>query len=227
MIGILTGVAALITKAISVITVVAPKILPWIVEGAKLLIKTFGKYLPIVMDTIDSVTDILDIIDRNKVDSEEIGRRSIEADKKPADFDDIQSYIKYLQDEVVLEKKEYSEAEKLAHKGIGGSILISGVEEKLNLNTTPDFWLEVTRNALKTDEVVSILKTYSSKNIPLDFVEYCKGELPYKEEKSRGDMLTEIFSSIYPEKNSNEIEDRVMSLETVTQSEKEIVPYDL
>jgi len=227
MIGILATLGALTTKAIAIVTSIAPKILPWIVEGAKKMISILGEKLPMIMDTVDSVTDVLDIIDRNKVNSEEIGKRSIEAEKKPDDFDDIQAYINYLQEDVSVEEKDNTESEKFAYKAIGGALLISGLEEKLKTNTTPDFWMEVTRNKLKSGEIIAVLEKYSEEKIPLDFVEYCKGELPYKEEKDRGDMLTEVFSSLNPKKSIDEIEDRIMNIENTTQNGKEIESYDI
>lgn len=225
--AILTTISTLLPQAIAVIQTTVPKILPWIINSVKQIGTVIGKYLPAVLDVIDSVTDILDIIDRNRVNSEELGRRSMEAEKSPEDFDDISSYIKYLQDEITLDNKEFTETEQLAQKMVGGALSIRAVEEKVQMNTSPDFWLEVARNKLLPKEIMAILNVYKNNEIDLDFSKFCKGELDYNTEKERGNMLVNTFKELYPDLDSDTLEDKVMQFEKTTTDNEDVTPYEL
>lgn len=221
MLGFLPSLVPIVVNALSALTTIAPKVVPWLVEGAKSLLTIVGKHLPTIIDIIDIITDVLSIVDKDKTNAYDLGVKVTETEKKPENFDSIQDYIKYLQNEVKYEKKEHSESEILSYKAIGGHLLIKGIEEKLKVNISPEFWLEVGRNKLTSQEIIGIVKKYSEEGLKLDFVEYLSGKLSPKEEQKRGEFLVDIFSSLDSEKSKDEIEDRLMEMEKNTQNKKE------
>ena len=221
MLGFLAPLIPIVVNALSTLTAIAPKVIPWLVEGAKSLLTIVGKHLPTIIDIIDIITDVLSIVDKDKVNSYDLGVKVTETDKKPEDFDSIQDYIKYLQNEVKYEKKVHNESEILTFKAIGGHLLIKGIEEKLKINTSPEFWLEVGRNKLTGQEIIGIISKYSEEGLKLDFSEYLNGKLSPKEEQKRGEFLVNILSSLNPENSKEDIENRLMEMEKNTQSKKE------
>ncbi len=218
MLAILAPLASIIANAL---TTIAPKVIPWLVEGAKSLLTIVGKHLPTIIDIIDIITDVLSIVDKDKTNSYDLGVKVTETDKKPEDFNSIQDYIKYLQDEVKYEKKVHNESEILSFKAVGGQLLIKGIEEKLNVNTSPEFWLEVGRNKLSSGEIIGIIKKYGEEGLKLDFADYLNGKLSPKEEQIRGEFLVNVFSSLSPETSKVEIENKLMEMEKNTQNKKE------
>lgn len=221
MIGFLAALIPIVTNAITTLATLAPKIAPWLLEGAKVLLNIIGKELPIIIDSVEKASDILEIIKKEETNSYDLGIRSTETDKRPEDFDSIQEYIKFLTEEVKCDKKNHSESEVLCYKAIGGKLLMKGIEEKIELNTNPDFWLEVSRNKLSEREIIEILKEYKKNNLELDFADYLNGKLIPKEEQTRGEMLVNILVSLNPESSKEEIENRLMKMENNTQTRKE------
>lgn len=225
--AIAAAITAIIPQIVTFITTTAPKILPWLVNAVKTFISVVKSNLPLIMDIIDSVTDILDIFDRNKINSEEIGKRAMSADKGMDDFENTEEYINYLQKEVKVDDKEYSDIESTAHKAVGSCISIKAVEEKVNLGINPEFWLDVAKNKLNPTEIVAILKRYSSEGVSLDFSDFCNGDLGFKEKKDRSAMLMETFKELYPEKNSSDLENIIMKFKEPSKDGKDIEAYEL
>ncbi|OQY39065.1 MAG: hypothetical protein B6229_04540 [Spirochaetaceae bacterium 4572_7] len=225
--AIVAAITTILPQIVSFITTTAPKILPWLVNATKTFISVVKSNLPVIMDVIDSVTDVLDIFDRNKINSEEIGKRAMSSDKGMEDFENAEEYINYLQKEVIVEDKEYSDIESTAHKAVGSCISIKAIEEKVNLGISPEFWLDVAKNKLNPIEIVAILRKYGSEGVSLDFSDFCKGDLGFKEKKDRSEMLMDTFKELYPEKNSSDIENIIMKFKEPSKDGKDIEAYEL
>lgn len=122
----------------------ASKIGPLITKFADNFLGVVAKIPEIDLDTIEKVIDtagniihsVCGILGINSEENVEIlGAKAEQAEKTLADFDnDTEAYIKYLKEEIELDKEEFdqmSEGEKMGCKAVGIALETKAVEEKI------------------------------------------------------------------------------------------------
>lgn len=108
---------------------------------------------------------------------EEIGMKAEQADKKPEDFDSIEEYIKYLREEIEIDKEKMeklSEEEKAAYATVGSAILVQGIEEKYKMQLPAEFWCTVVDKKMSNEQVQGLIETFKENGLKdmKDFSDY-------------------------------------------------------
>ena len=135
--SLVAGITALgVGDVIAVIMVVA-KVISWIAE--KLGLTTEGEQ------------------------PEDLGMKAEQADKKPEDFDSIEEYIKYLREEVEIDKEKMeklSPEERAKYAAVGSAILVQGIEEKYKMQLPAEFWCTVTDRKMDGEQIKCLIETF-------------------------------------------------------------------
>lgn len=146
-----------------------------------------------VINTISIAAKIIHVIvDFLGIKSEEdpgiLGAKAEQSDKGLDDFDnDVEAYIKYLKEEVELDKEKFDKhtpEEKLGYQAIGMALETKAVEEKIGgVNISPECLAMLTKiqvaginiDAKELVGIVQVLKTEGITNLN-DVVEFLDGK---------------------------------------------------
>lgn len=182
-----------------------------------LIIPGFG--LPEIITLIQLVGEVAKFLNIGGEDSpEELGMKAEIAECKPEDFDKIEEYIKYLNEEVTLDKgavENLSEIDKVKYGAMGAALNIKAIEEKYNINMSPDFLRDVTIMKLSGEEVASYVESFKDNGINKmqDMTDYLRGK-PIETEKSVvSESMLDVMKNLYPEKNSEQLESKLVSMQ--------------
>lgn len=94
---------------------------------------------------------------------EDLGMKAEQADKKPEDFDSIEEYIKYLREEVEIDKEKMeklSPEEKAKYATVGSAILVQGIEEKYKMQLPAEFWCTMTDRKMDGEQIKCLIETF-------------------------------------------------------------------
>lgn len=94
---------------------------------------------------------------------EDLGMKAEQADKKPEDFDSIEEYIKYLREEVEIDKdkmEKLSPEEKAKYAAVGSAILVQGIEEKYKMQLPAEFWCTVVDRKMDGEQIKCLIETF-------------------------------------------------------------------
>ena len=135
---------------------------------------------------VHAVVEFLGI--KSEQDSEVLGAKAEQSDKKLEDFDnDVEAYIKYLKEEVELDKERFdklSPEERLGCKAIGMTLETKAIEEKIGgIDISPECLATLTKiqlsgidiDAEKLVSIVQLLKAEGITNLN-DVAEYLDGK---------------------------------------------------
>lgn len=130
-----------------------------------------------VVDIVCKLAEALGLKEKEEDTPEELAMKAEKDDKKPEDFDNVESYIKHLQQEIQLTKEEkeklnsMSTEEKVAYKATGTYLYAKACSEKLGLDTTG---LKNPELVGLTAEVLTDLSKIQHILSPSEFVTYNK-----------------------------------------------------
>lgn len=182
-----------------------------------LLIPGFG--LPEIFTLIQIVAEVAKMLNVGGEDSpEELGMKAEIADKKPDDFDSTEEYIKYLNEEVELEKDAVDKLtmeEKAKYGLIGSSLDIMAIKEKYNIELSPDFLRDVTIMKLTPEEVGTCVKDFADKGIEKmqDMTDYMRGNSIESDKSTISSTMLDSMKSLYPELSDEQLENRLSEME--------------
>ncbi|MCI6653823.1 MAG: hypothetical protein MSH21_00980 [Clostridium sp.] len=211
-VGALTGIAETIGNGIkSLCESVGSEALALIgCIAMSILIPGFG--LPEIFAIIECIAQVAKILGVGGEDSpEELGMKTEIADKKPEDFDTIQEYIKYLNEEVKLDKDavdNLSEVDKAKYGAMGAALNIKAIEEKYDVSLSPDFLRDVTLMKLSSEEVAKCIDKCKESGIDKvqDMTDYLRDKPISSDKDTVSDAMIDTLSEIYPELNKEELE---------------------
>lgn len=151
-----------------------------------------------VIEVIGALAELLGI--KEQETPEELGLKAELADKKPDDFDSIQSYIEYLRKDISLDKEKLStlsDEQKIQYGAIGSAIYVKAFEEKYEMSMPSEFWHSVTQLKMETQEIKSYLDNFKLHGISdmKDMVYYIKGE-PLPDGQNRSLISTAMISAL-------------------------------
>lgn len=142
--------------------------------------------ISIAANIIHAVVDFLGI--KSEENPEVLGAKAEQSDKSLEDFDnDVEKYIKYLKEEVELDKEKFDKMtpeEKLGCKAIGMALETKAVEEKIGgIEISPECLATLTKiqsaginiNAKELVDIVQVLKEEGVTNLN-DVVELLDGK---------------------------------------------------
>lgn len=213
--GLISDIGNVISSAVNVVKETITTLGP-LAEKAGKMLQIAGKYLGPVAQVIRIVGVLLDIL-KPKDNIEEMGAKAMNADKKPSDFDSNAEYIKYLREEVQLDKEKFEKAnnvEKAARTAVGASIVASAISEKKGFEIPLETWVAMAKLNLtdKAKEVDSLLETFKDGKLE-DFAKYVDGKLDIQKESKIGDDLVEMYKKLEPNASIEEIEEKVMNMD--------------
>lgn len=142
--------------------------------------------ISIAAKIIHAVVDFLGI--KSEEDPEVLGAKAEQSDKSLEDFDnDVEAYIKYLKEEVELDKEKFDKMtpeEKMGCKAIGMALETKAVEEKIGgIEISPECLATLTKiqsaginiDAKELVGVIQVLKEAGVTNLN-DVVEFLDGK---------------------------------------------------
>ena len=217
--GFWSGVCSFVSSACSFVGSAVSKIGSALVSAASSFIEKLGPVIGAVCNILKSIGVSLGII-KPEDEIDELGAKACETDKKPEDFESIQEYINHLKNDVKLDKEKFekrTEAEKLAHQGIGATLVKKGVEEKVGIDITDDFLGFCVKGALSGSETLGLINAFKANNSTSTekFDSYMKNKLSLEEKIKTGSIIEEglMLAEENQGKSKSEIQDKVIEME--------------
>lgn len=136
--------------------------------------------LQVVSAVVSFIAEALGLKDKEET-PEEIGLKAEKSDKKPEDFDTTEEYIRYLREEVQVDKEEVenlSPEDRAKYQAIGMAVEIKGIEEKYGIDTPGEFWRTVADRGLKGEEVQAYIENFKNHGLTdmKDMSDYINGK---------------------------------------------------
>ena len=181
-----------------------------------ILIPGFG--LPEILLLIQCIGEVAKILGVSGSDSpEELGMKAEIAEKKPEDFDSIEDYINYLNDEVELEEgavDNLSETDKAKYGAMGAALNIQAIEEKYDVSLSPDFLRDVTIMKLSSEEVASYIKEFKDRGITKmqDMTDYLRDEKIESDKCKVSESILDVMEDLYPEMSEEQLESKLAEM---------------
>lgn len=234
--GKLSGVGSFLTDGLSIMRDGLTGIAEVIGEGIKTICETLGSEglaligciamallipgfgLPEILAIIQCIAEIAKILGVDGDDSpEELGMKAEIAEKKPEDFDSIEEYIKYLNEEIELEDgavEDLSEVDKAKYGAMGAALNIKAIEEKYDVSLSQDFLRDVTIMKLDSKEVASYIQGFKENGITKmqDMTDYLRGEKIDSDKGSVSQSMLDVMSDLYPELSQEQLESKLAEM---------------
>ena len=141
---------------------------------------------------------------------------------KPDDFDTMDEYLNYLNDNVTVDETMLaglSEAEHYKYQVIGSGLYIIGMEQKFNIALPADFWKVAVNVGLAANDIATLITGFVAEKLPdaAAFVQYLEGNLqPGSLERVVVYHATEdMLRNKYPSLTDEAIEEKHEELKTV------------
>ena len=141
-----------------------------------------------------------------------------QADKKPEDFDSIEEYITYLNNEITLDDNKVenlSDEEKAKYTTMGIGINVLAIQEKYgDVTVSPEFLMEVSRLKMTGEQVKNYIDSFKESGIQnmQDMTDYLKGKDTVAEKSSVSDSIINGLEKNYPGLEKEELEEKLESL---------------
>ena len=214
--GFWSSLGSVCSSVCSAVSSVASSIGSGLASAAKGLLSVAGSYFSPMVNIISSVAQMLGVC--NKEDSpEDLGRRAVESNKKPEDFDSTEQYIEHLKNDIQIDQekmKTETDIDKMAYTAIGAGIEVKGISEKKGFEIPLETWATFAKLGMedKEQEVNALLDDFKSDVGKL--TDYAEGKLNAKEEMTVGNQLVETYQRLEPDMPEADIEKKVMQFET-------------
>ncbi len=214
--GFWSSVGSFVSSACSAIGSAVSSIGSALASTASSFLKVASPYLGPIVNVVMALAQSLGILTEED-DMDELGAKAMESEKGPEDFNSTAEYIDHLKNEVKLDKEKFAnatESEKLAHKAVGTSIAIKGIEEKKGFDIPNEAWLAMGKMGLgnlagKEKEMDAILDNFRGSDAK-DLNDYVDGKLTTQKELAVGDKLTGMYNLLEPNASPADIEARVV-----------------
>lgn len=177
-----------------------------------------GLYLEIAKELLPFVIDVCKII-MNRPENENAELIGIKAEKalengiKPDDFDSIGEYLDFLNEKIEIDTAKIEELNELDHykyQAIGSGLYLIGVNQKLNITLTPDFWQCIATLGLEVNDAVNVIQGLSKANFEDGGIiaDYFKGDLQpgSREYRAIYNIIEDMLNIKYPSFTDEEIE---------------------
>lgn len=177
----------------SVIADTFSKIMPTIGLDIKPFIECVGKIITAVAEFFG--------LTAKEENLEEFGEKALQADKKPDDFESTEEYIKYIREEIELDREKFdkkSPEEKQANAILASSIILEGIKEKSGMDIEPTTLVDIVKMGIKPEDASKIL--VDLKNVDVsnakDMTDVLKGDYTGKDIDKILDVLSENFDKM-------------------------------
>ena len=185
---------------------------PVIAKYGSQLLTTVGKHLPVVMNAIESIADVVGI---GGADAQELGAKAALSEKKPEDFDSFNDYINHLKTEVTLKSGDMADngVGKITQQAAGAAILLTGIGNNLDAKVSLPLLCKATLAGVAPPVVTEMIKAYDQHGISGDdFGKYIENALPLADAEKHSHVLIEAFQAANPSMTLEQAEDAIMAL---------------
>lgn len=152
-----TFIAGTIAKIGPVISKVAETFMSVVAQIPKIDLETVNKVFDVAGGFLHSCCEVLGI--KSEEDPSILGAKANQSDKSLEEFDyDTAAYIRYLKEEIELDKDKYdkmSTEEKIGCKAIGLALETKAIEDKLEIDLSPECVTMLAKIQIGKDIVLS------------------------------------------------------------------------
>lgn len=174
--------------------------------------------IELIVDIVVTIGEALGIIKEDET-PEEIAIKAEQSDKKPEDFDSINDYIKYLREEIEIDKEKIGklrEEDKLAYQAAGSMIIAKGISESKGIEVTPEFLIEAAKQKMSAREVEVYIDNFKKNNMDLNLTDYLKCEMNKDDIDKTDDIMRKTLKELYPELSDEEIKEKIEEMSEIS-----------
>lgn len=204
----------LIPSIITTITKIASSIGPMIAKYAPMVIEVVGKNLPKVVNTVEAISLVADVLKPNER-ADELGAKAMAAEKTPEDFEQINDYIDYLRNDVIIDEENLSTdaVDVITRQAVGVAIAVKGMEQALEADVSIPFLNAISELDIDPTAVIALVKSYESSGLNSDDVQkYLGNSLSIEDTHRHSNVFVNAYQTANPTMSVEEAEDAVMDL---------------
>ena len=204
----------LIPSIITTITKIASSIGPMIAKYAPMVIEVVGKNLPKVVNTVEAISLVADVLKPNER-ADELGAKAMAAEKTPEDFEQINDYIDYLRNDVIIDEENLSTdaVDVITRQAVGVAIAVKGMGQALEADVSIPFLNAISELDIDPKVVIALVKSYESSGLNSDDVQkYLGNSLSIEDTHRHSNVFVNAYQTANPTMSVEEAEDAVMDL---------------
>lgn len=204
----------LIPSIITTITKIASSIGPMIAKYAPMVIEVVGKNLPKVVNTVEAISLVADVLKPNER-ADELGAKAMAAEKTPEDFEQINDYIDYLRNDVIIDEENLSTdaVDVITRQAVGVAIAVKGIGQALEADVSIPFLNAISELDIDPTVVIALVKSYESSGLNSDDVQkYLGNSLSIEDTHRHSNVFVNAYQTANPTMSVEEAEDAVMDL---------------
>lgn len=216
--SLLSGVGREIGERIkSVCESIGPSLLPIATFAMSLIMPeaTLAK-LSNVCDVVGTVAKLLGVGGDDS--PEELGMKMEAADRRPSDFEGVEDYLRYLNDEVKLESDavdKLTDEDRVAYGLMGAALGVNAVYDKCSIKMTPTFLKDVVALELPKEEVGAYVKDLAAGGVTnmQDMTNYMRREPLESDKPTVYSSIMGTMRELYPELSDSQLDDKLCEME--------------
>lgn len=204
----------LIPSIITTITKIASSIGPMIAKYAPMVIEVVGKNLPKVVNTVEAISLVADVLKPNER-ADELGAKAMAAEKTPEDFEQINDYIDYLRNDVIIDEENLSTdaVDVITRQAVGVAIAVKGMGQALEADVSIPFLNAISELDIDPKVVIALVKSYESSGLNSDDVQkYLGDSLSIEDTHRHSNVFVNAYQTANPTMSVEQAEDAVMDL---------------
>ncbi|HCM1286709.1 TPA: hypothetical protein N2898_000735 [Vibrio parahaemolyticus] len=204
----------LIPSIITTISKIASSIGPMIAKYAPMVVEVVGKNLPKVVNTVEAISLVADVLKPNER-ADELGAKAMAAEKTPEDFEQINDYIDYLRNDVIIDEENLSTdaVDVITRQAVGVAIAVKGMGQALEADVSIPFLNAISELDIDPTVVIALVKSYESSGLNSDDVQkYLGNSLSIEDTHRHSNVFVNAYQTANPTMSVEEAEDAVMDL---------------
>ncbi|MCR9675995.1 hypothetical protein NB557_22500 [Vibrio alginolyticus] len=204
----------LIPSIITTISKIASSIGPMIAKYAPMVVEVVGKNLPKVVNTVEAISLVADVLKPNER-ADELGAKAMAAEKTPEDFEQINDYIDYLRNDVIIDEENLSTdaVDVITRQAVGVAIVVKGMGQALEADVSIPFLNAISELDIDPTVVIALVKSYESSGLNSDDVQkYLGNSLSIEDTHRHSNVFVNAYQTANPTMSVEEAEDAVMDL---------------
>ena len=171
----------------------------------------------VIAATIDIVGDLAKRLLGCSDSPAELGDKALNAEKKPEDFETTSDYIKYLENDIKLDREAFhnlTPEEKRTRELAGTEIYRQGISEKLSFNVSDDFLIFCGKVGLDAKTVYLFLDSVQQNGsiTQNDICAYFEGKCQPEKAKEIGNFCRGIFLKTLDNPTLDTVNQKMISL---------------
>ncbi|KAB2954274.1 hypothetical protein F9B85_00845 [Heliorestis acidaminivorans] len=174
------------------------------------------------------VTTIAEILGIGQKDEkmDELGAKAIQEDTLPREeFETHQEYIKYLREEIELDREKFNEMspeERLACTAIGTTILAKSIEEKTGVEIPAEFLLTAEKINLSAEEIKVCIDKFKENGLFTmgEMSDYLQGKDLKGKEPAISSVIIDAMQALNPQMTHKDVQNKMINMIQSAHEEK-------